>query len=348
MIPAIRFASVERAAKPTIAATSAPEASRLPATRPRPSNCDSAASVPTRISISDTRRRTKRSRVSACWVMPPRSTRPATRDARAENQRSKTRASTMKNAKMAAARIHGCPVHQSSSLAAMPPQPRCLLLDAMGTLLTFEPPAPHLRASLRAAAGVDVGEQAAREAIRAEIAYYRAHLHEGGDAAGLAALRRASAEAMRPALPEPAASLPGEALTDALLTSLRFHAYPEVPATLRELHRRGIRLVAVSNWDVSLHDRLAETGLAPLLDGAVASAELGAAKPEPAAFAHALELAGAGPGEAWHVGDSPREDVDGARAAGLTPVLVPRDGTRPPGVLAVSALDEVPLLFEAP
>jgi putative hydrolase of the HAD superfamily len=222
----------------------------------------------------------------------------------------------------------------------MPPQPRCLLLDAMGTLLTFEPPAPHLRGALRAAAGADVGEEAARRAIVAEIAYYRTHLHEGRDAAGLAALRRASAEAMRPALPEPVASLPGEALTDALLTSLRFHAYPEVPATLRELRRRGIRLVAVSNWDVSLHDRLAETGLEPLLDGAVASAELGAAKPDPAIFARGLELAGAAAPDAWHAGDSPEADVAGALAAGLEPVLVARHGEpAPPGVARITALD---------
>jgi putative hydrolase of the HAD superfamily len=219
------------------------------------------------------------------------------------------------------------------------------LLDAMGTLLTFEPPAPHLRAELLARTGSDVGEEAARRAIRAEIAYYRAHLHQGSDAAGLAALRRASAEAMRPELGLDAG---GELLTEALLASLRFHAFPEVPGALAALRERGISLVVVSNWDVSLHERLAETGLAPLLDGAVASAEIGAAKPDPAAFARGLELAGARPEETWHVGDSPREDVEGARAAGLTPVLLARDGARPAGVAAVSGLDQVPLLFETP
>ena len=210
----------------------------------------------------------------------------------------------------------------------------------MGTLLTFEPPAPRLRAALQAATGADVGEQAARRAIRAEIAHYRAHLHLGADTAGLAALRRASAEAMRPELPGPAAALPAEVLVDALLEALRFQAYPEVPATLRALRGRGIRLVVVSNWDVSLHERLAELGLARLLDGAVASAELGSAKPEPAIFARALELAGATAGEAWHAGDSLEADVEGARAAGLTPVLVARHGEpAPPGVARITGLD---------
>ena len=192
----------------------------------------------------------------------------------------------------------------------------------MGTLLTFEPPAPRLRAAVLERCGVDVGETAAGRAIRDEIAYYRAHLHEGGDAAGLAALRLASAEAMRPAL---ALDVPGAVLTELLLAALRFHALPGVPDALRELCALGLRLVVVSNWDVSLHERLAETGLSELLDGAVASAEAGVAKPDPAIFARGLELAGVGPQEALHVGDSLVEDGEGARAAGIRAVIIGRD-----------------------
>jgi putative hydrolase of the HAD superfamily len=202
------------------------------------------------------------------------------------------------------------------------PRTRAVLLDAMGTLLTFEPPAPHLRTALLARTGVDVGDEAAQRAIRAEIAYYRAHLAVGSDAAGLAALRRASADAMRPSL---GLDVGGDALTAALLDALRFHALPEVPGALRSLRALGLRLVVVSNWDVSLHERLAETGLAPLLDGAIASAEVGAAKPDPAIFAAGLALAGVAPEEAIHVGDSPVEDGEGARAAGIRAVLLGRD-----------------------
>jgi putative hydrolase of the HAD superfamily len=192
----------------------------------------------------------------------------------------------------------------------------------MGTLLTFEPPAPRLRSALRSRAGVDVGEERAARAIGAEIAYYRAHLQDGRDEAGLAALRLASAEAMRPAL---GVDVAGEVLTEALLESLRFHPLPGVPGALRGLRALGLRLVVVSNWDFSLHERLAETGLAPLLDGAVASAEAGVAKPDPAIFERALEVAGVGPAEALHVGDSPVEDGEGARAAGIRAVLIGRD-----------------------
>jgi putative hydrolase of the HAD superfamily len=215
-------------------------------------------------------------------------------------------------------------------------RPVAVLLDALGTLLTFEPPAPHLRAALQASTGVDVGADAAREAIRAEIAYYRAHLHEGSGPEALHDLRVRCAEAM--ALP-----FATPVVLDALLASLRLSAYPDSAPTLRALRAAGIRTVVVSNWDWSLHERLAETGLAALLDGAVASAEVGSAKPDGAIFRAALELAGAEAAGAWHVGDTPEADVEGARAAGIRPVLIDREGLAAPrdGVLTVRTLAEL-------
>jgi putative hydrolase of the HAD superfamily len=220
-------------------------------------------------------------------------------------------------------------------------QPRAILLDALGTLISFEPPAPHLRAALRARTGADVGERAAAAAMRAEIRYYRAHLHEGGDAAGLADLRRRCAAAMAPELP----GISTEDILAALLAALRFFAYPDVAPALAALRAAGVRLVVVSNWDASLHERLAETGLADLVDGALASAEVGAAKPDRAIFAAALALAGGvPPPEAWHVGDTIAADVAGARAAGLAPVLIARGGppAEPPaGVPVIGSLAEL-------
>jgi putative hydrolase of the HAD superfamily len=226
--------------------------------------------------------------------------------------------------------------HRGRRLAAV-------LLDALGTLVRFEPPAPLLRAALRERLGVEVTEEAAAAAIEDEIAYYRAHLHEGRDPASLADLRRRSAEAMRPAL---GIDAPVEPMTDALLAALRFHAYPDAAPALRALRSHGVKIVVVSNWDHSLHERLAETGLAPLVDGAVASAELGHAKPDRAIFEHALGLAGADAHSAVHAGDGPEEDVAGALAAGLRAVLVARDGPPPaaPGVPVIRSLAELPAL----
>jgi len=215
---------------------------------------------------------------------------------------------------------------------------RAVLLDALGTLVHFEPPAPLLKAELRERLGLEISLETAEAAMRAEIAHYRAHLHEGRDAESLAALRRAAAEAMRPVLGTDAD------LTDALLAALRFRAYPDAAPALWTLRSHGLSTVVVSNWDHSLHERLEETGLAPLIDGAVASAELGRAKPDRAIFDHALALAGAAADAALHAGDTPEEDVAGALAAGLRAVLVVRDGAAPalPGVPVIGSLAELP------
>ena len=46
-----------------------------------------------------------------------------------------------------------------------------------------------------------------------------------------------------------------------------------------------------------------------------------------------------------HVGDSLENDVAGARAAGIRPVLVRRDGAAPPGVESIATLRELPALL---
>jgi putative hydrolase of the HAD superfamily len=207
------------------------------------------------------------------------------------------------------------------------------------------PPAPRLRAGLRERMGVEISEREAAAAMRAEIAFYRAHLGEGRDAAGLARLRAGCAEALRDALGRPELDL--EALTETLLEAIRFEPFPDAAPALRELRAAGVRLVAASNWDVSLHEQLARTGLDELLDGALSSAEVGSAKPDPEILLRALALAGAEPADAWHVGDDVEADVGAARAAGVAPVLLDRDGdlAAPPGVRRIASLAELPALL---
>jgi putative hydrolase of the HAD superfamily len=224
---------------------------------------------------------------------------------------------------------------------------RALLLDALGTLLALEPPAPILRRELAERFDIDVTEAQAASALAAEIAYYRAHLDEGRDVRSLVALRRRCAEALRTALPpkDSIAELENAALTNALLASLRFRAFPDVRPALLTARATGWRVVVASNWDVSLHDVLARLRLASLLDGIVTSAQAGARKPAPAVFEQALRIVQVGPEDAIHVGDSLEEDVVGARNAGIEPVFISRDGRpAPAGVRAITSLTALPKL----
>jgi len=215
-----------------------------------------------------------------------------------------------------------------------------VLLDALGTLVFFPPPWPLLVAEL-GRRGVEVTEGEARVAFRAEIAHYRAHHAAASDAAGLARLRADCTQVLARNLPPAVGTIGPDELQDALLSSLRFTAYPEVPRVLQELRDQGVPLVVVSNWDVSLHGVLEATGLVGFFAGVITSAEHGAAKPDASIFAAGLALAGGvEPGQAVHVGDDLEADVAGARAAGLTPVLVSRGcEPGPPGVRTVATLD---------
>jgi putative hydrolase of the HAD superfamily len=217
---------------------------------------------------------------------------------------------------------------------------RAVLLDALDTLLELEPPAPRL------AAGLGVPLEDAQRAVRAEIAYYRAHLHEGSDADGLDRVRRRCAEIVREEL---GLERRLESVLEVLLDAIRFRAFADAAPALIALRAAGLRLVVVSNWDVSLHEALAATGLDGLVDGAVASAEVGVAKPGGAIFARALGIAGVSAAEAWHVGDSVQADVEGARRAGIGPVLIDRSGPpgagRRAGARRIASLAELPVLL---
>ncbi|HEY7267104.1 MAG TPA: HAD-IA family hydrolase [Solirubrobacterales bacterium] len=192
---------------------------------------------------------------------------------------------------------------------------RAVFLDALGTLVELEPP----WLSLRERVPEEVSEERLEAALRAEMAYYREHAHEGRDEASLADLRERCARIVSDRLGV-------EVTADELVEAIRFDPYPDAAPALRELGDRGLRLVCVSNWDCSLDSVLERCGLRELLVGAVSSAVAGARKPDPAIFAPALELAGVGPERALHVGDTPEEDVEGARAAGIRPLLLDRDG----------------------
>jgi putative hydrolase of the HAD superfamily len=220
---------------------------------------------------------------------------------------------------------------------------RAVLMDALGTLVELQPPAPRLRAALLGATGVDIGAEAAERGFATEIAYYLDHHMEGGDPAGLERLRDDCARVMQEAVAVPGLDLP--VLRHAMVASLEFTAFDDAEPALRALRDRGLRLVAVSNWDCSLALWLDSAGIGDLLDGAVSSAEVGQPKASPAIFHAALKVAGVEAAEALHVGDSIHNDVEGARAAGIRAVLVDRDGPGPAGVLCVRSLDEIASLI---
>jgi putative hydrolase of the HAD superfamily len=219
---------------------------------------------------------------------------------------------------------------------------RAVLLDALGTLVELQPPAPRLQ-RLLGQDGIEVTEEQAARGFAAEIAYYLDHHLDGSDRERLERLRDRCAEEMRRALDVPGLDHP--TARRAMLGALEFTPYADVLPALMELRGRGLALVIASNWDCSLPDWLAPTGIMALVDGVVTSAEVGAGKPDPRVFERALQIAGVEPGQAVHAGDKVDNDVEGAAAAGVRGVLVQREGSPPPGLEAVGSLSELVALL---
>jgi putative hydrolase of the HAD superfamily len=126
--------------------------------------------------------------------------------------------------------------------------------------------------------------------------------------------------------------------------------YDDVESALGGLRARGLRLGVVSNWDTRLRGIAEGLGLARLVDFVVISAEAGVRKPDRRIFEAALARAGVAPEEALHVGDLPEEDAEGARRAGIRPVLIERrkrmlEVAAGPGVSVVRGLDELDALL---
>lgn len=172
-------------------------------------------------------------------------------------------------------------------------------IDAYGTLLELCDPTGSLA---RVLPGFD--RDSIERAFRTEVEYYAAHAVEGRDAESLAELRRDCARVFNEAL---GSSLGPEELLDAL----EFTWVDGARDAIERLRGRGLALAVVSNWDVSLHDRLDHLGI-PV----VTSADVGARKPDPAVFRVALEHLRVPASRTLHVGDTDH-DREAAAAAGI-------------------------------
>jgi len=117
--------------------------------------------------------------------------------------------------------------------------------------------------------------------------------------------------------------------------------YPEVPDVLEALSRAGAKLGIVTGRPAALPD-LERLGVARWFDPVIDAFAAGSPKSAGHMFRLAAEAAAAEGRRAWHVGDSYEDDVLGARAAGLQPVLLDRRGERPEAdCLRVGSLGEV-------
>lgn len=88
---------------------------------------------------------------------------------------------------------------------------------------------------------------------------------------------------------------------------------------LSRLRERGFRLGLLSNYSLgeAIRASLAKLDLHRWFDAVVVSGDLGWVKPHPEVFREAARRLGLPPAEILYVGDNPRADIAGAKAAGM-------------------------------
>jgi putative hydrolase of the HAD superfamily len=106
-----------------------------------------------------------------------------------------------------------------------------------------------------------------------------------------------------------------------------FDLYEDVLPTLAELRERGLKIGLVSNTARDLDEFVRHHALE--VDAALSSRTHGKVKPHESIFRAVLARLEVEPDAAAMVGDTPEDDVEGARALGMRGFLVDREGRFP-------------------
>lgn len=108
-------------------------------------------------------------------------------------------------------------------------------------------------------------------------------------------------------------------------TAAAWEVYPDTVEALDRWQKQGCTLGILSNFDTRLYAVLDALDLRKYFSSVTISTEAGAAKPSHLIFQQALSHHHCSASNAWHIGDSPLEDYQGATAAGLQAWLIKRD-----------------------
>lgn len=105
--------------------------------------------------------------------------------------------------------------------------------------------------------------------------------------------------------------------------------YPDTEEVLKTLKEKGLKLGLLSNTDnFSVDFVLDKFKLRQYFDVVILSYDVGMLKTNPEMFKMALDKLGVAPEETVMVGDSLETDIPGAKAAGVSSILVDRRGMR--------------------
>lgn len=121
------------------------------------------------------------------------------------------------------------------------------------------------------------------------------------------------------------------------VTAAQIKAHFEATAWTNPILFDGVRellgSIRACNWRIGIvtnggvpaqSAKIANSGLADLIDASVISAAFGVKKPAPEIFRHIVERLQVDPAQSWFVGDDPRADIWGAKQVGFKTCWIER------------------------
>lgn len=126
-------------------------------------------------------------------------------------------------------------------------------------------------------------------------------------------------------------------------TEAAWMIYPDVVPVLSRLRADRCSVGLITNYDARVYPLLEALELQARFDCIAIPGIAGAAKPDPAIFRYALDRTGVTSDRSVYVGDLISEDVDGARAAGIRPILLDRARRHRAvsGIVQIESLDDL-------
>jgi putative hydrolase of the HAD superfamily len=238
---------------------------------------------------------------------------------------------------------------------AQPQSIRAIFFDAGFTLLRPNPPLPDLAVRVGAAHGISITPEAMRAHLPTVAHHFAGHAHvlrgTWADNHAITATWRAYfTDIFAPFVPTDQPDVLAACANDLLAifeSAEGWDVYPDVWPTLAALGGR-YTLGVISDWGVALGPILRARGLLPAFAFLVVSATSRRAKPDPALFDLALQRADTLGDYTLYIGDTYVQDILGARAAGIHPILIDRRALLDPMQIdcpVIHSLSELPALL---
>ena len=211
-------------------------------------------------------------------------------------------------------------------------RPKVIFLDAVGTLFGVKGSVGKVYSEMAQRFGVEVSDSALDQAFAQSFSAAPPPIFLGTPADGIPECEFEWWHILALRTFQQAGVLDQFSDFSAFFTELYTHfataepwfVYPDVRRSLEHWQQLGIELGVVSNFDSRLYLVLQALDLAQFFTSVTISTEVGSAKPDPKIFAVGLKKHDCPAQAAWHIGDSLKEDCQGAQAAGLKAILIKR------------------------